>query len=332
MDDNFSHNRVNLASANYGAEVIYATDEFFADKSRLIADSDPIFIEGKYDENGKWMDGWETRRKRVPGHDCCIIRLAYPGCIYGMIIDTAHFTGNFPPFASVEACACVDGDPDASTEWMEVLSKTPLKGNTSYRYRIETEQVFTHVKLNIFPDGGIARLRVFGKVFCNWNKRDLAETYDLLAIKNGGRAVGWNDAHYGHPVNVLREDSGVNMGDGWETRRRREPGYDWCIFELGHKGVIERIVVDTSHFKGNFPERCSIQATSVENASSEVLIEQCDSWPILLSDQKLSAHSIHEFIDEIEKHDPITHIRLNIFPDGGISRLRIFGKCIQPSD
>jgi allantoicase len=330
MNDNFSHNRVNLASAKFGAEVIYATDDFFADKSRLIADSAPVFIEGKYDENGKWMDGWESRRKRVPGYDYCIVRLAFPGCIFGVIVDTTYFTGNFPPFCSLDACSCPEGvDPDESTQWVEIQPKSALKGNASYRYRIQSEEIFTHVRLNIYPDGGIARLRVYGKVFCSWESRDPDATYDLLALPNGGRAVAWNDAHFGHPVNVLGEGRGLNMGDGWETRRRREPGNDWCIFVLGHRGVIDRVVLDTCHFKGNYPDRFSIQAIDTNYVKAATLVKQCDSWPTIVPETKLSAHAIHEFTQEIVTHNPITHIRLNIFPDGGVSRLRLFGKITK---
>jgi len=326
MDDNFSHNRVNLASAKFGAEAIYATDDFFADKSRLIADNDPVFIEGKYDDNGKWMDGWESRRKRIPGYDHCILKLAFPGCIYGLVIDTSHFTGNFPPFASVDACNCEVGEPDESTAWVEVLAKTTLEGDSVSRHRILDDDIYTHIRLNIYPDGGVARLRVFGKVHCNWDLHDSSETCNLLSLENGGRAVVWNDAHFGHPVNMLGQGRGVNMGDAWETRRRREPGNDWCVLQLGHTGVVERIELDTAHFKGNYPDRFSIQAILDDQLSESDLIAQSGGWPVLLPEQKLSADNIHEFIDAISQHGPVSHIRLNIFPDGGVSRLRLFGK------
>ncbi|MDA0348215.1 MAG: allantoicase [Verrucomicrobia bacterium] len=329
MNDNFSHNRVNLASAKFGAEVIYATDDFFADKSRLISDTDPVFIDGKYDDNGKWMDGWESRRKRVAGYDHCIVKLAFPGCIYGVVVDTSHFTGNFPPFCSLDACSCPEGDPDDTTEWTKVLEKTGLEGNSLFRSRIPNDDIFTHVRLNIYPDGGIARLKVFGKVHCNWDLHDPRESCNLLSLENGGRAIAWNDAHFGHPVNMLGQGRGVNMGDGWETRRRREPGNDWCVLQLGHAGSIERIELDTAHFKGNYPDRFSIQATCNYEWSESDLVAQSSEWPFLIPEQKLSADGIHEFIDAIAQHEAISHIRLNIFPDGGISRLRLFGKIFK---
>lgn len=329
MNDNFSHNRVNLASAKFGAEVIFATDDFFADKSRLIADTDPVFIDGKYDDNGKWMDGWESRRKRVAGYDHCIVKLAFPGCIYGIVVDTSHFTGNFPPFCSLDACSCSEGAPDETTDWTEVLEKTGLEGNSLFRSHIPNDEIFTHVRLNIYPDGGIARLKVFGKVHCNWDLHEPNESCNLLSLENGGRAVAWNDAHFGHPVNMLSQVRGVNMGDGWETRRRREPGNDWCVLQLGHTGTIERIELDTAHFKGNYPDRFSIQAICDEESSESDLAAQSGDWPILIPEQKLLADSIHEFIDTIADHKAISHIRLNIFPDGGVSRLRLFGKICK---
>lgn len=327
--ETFFANLVNLASSKFGAEAIYATDDFFADKSRMLLESEPIFIADKYDENGKWMDGWESRRKRVPGYDYCIVRLAFPGSIDGLVIDTSHFTGNFPPFASLDACTCPGWDPDESTKWNEVLPKSTLKGNANFRYRITDDRVYTHVRLNIYPDGGVARLRVYGRVHCLWKARDPEKTYDLLALENGGRPIGWNDAHFGHPVNMLGKGRGVNMGDGWETHRRREPGNDWSVLRLGHIGKIDRIVVDTAHFKGNYPDRCSILGALRPKQSNSKLLNESEDWPVLLPECKLSADAIHEFVDEIADHGPISHVRLNIFPDGGVSRLRLFGKIVR---
>ena len=330
MHDNFFADRVNLASAKFGAEAIYATDDFFADRSRMLKESDPVFIEGKYDENGKWMDGWESRRKRGPGYDYCIVRLAFPGSIDGVVIDTSHFTGNFPPFASLDACTCPDWDPDESTVWSEIVPKTGLKGNSSFRYEVPDEKVYTHVRLNIYPDGGIARLRVFGRVHCLWKTRDPNTLYDLLALENGGRPVAWNDAHFGNPVNMLGRGRGENMGDGWETHRRREPGNDWCVLQLGHPGVIERVIVDTAHFKGNYPDCCTIRGANVRNVTDRHLIRDSAEWPLLLPKIKLNADAIHELKDNIADLGTISHIRLDIIPDGGVSRLRLFGRFTRP--
>lgn len=315
----------NLASPRLGAEVTYATDDFFADKSRLIDPADPVFIDGKYDENGKWMDGWESRRKRGEGYDHCIVRLALPGILYGVNIDTSHFTGNYPPAASIDACF-VDGEPNATTVWTEVVSSVTLQGNSHHLVAIKNEGTWSHLRLNIYPDGGVARLRVYGQVQCNWESRDKDEIIDLAALVNGGRGIVASDQHFGSPSNILAPGRGVDMGDGWETRRRREPGNDWAIVSLGHPGVISGIEVDTAHFKGNFPDSCSIQAAMVTAGTDESLVTQSMFWKTLLPEQKLSMDNIHKFSSEIQDIGPISHVRLNIIPDGGVSRLRLFGK------
>ena len=326
MSADFTQQWPNLASAKAGAEALFATDDFFADKSRMLNDDDAVFIEGKYDDNGKWMDGWESRRKRVAGYDYCIVKLAHAGVIHGVDFDTSHFTGNFPPAASLEACYCASGSPDESIEWTEIVPSVNLQGDSHHLHEINSKQVFSHLRLNIYPDGGIARLRVYGQVHCDWSQRDSNATYDLLALENGGRAVAWNDAHFGHPRNLVGPGRGVNMGDGWETARRRVPGNDWCILQLGHVGSIESIIVDTSHFKGNYPDRFSIQAAHVSGGTDESIITQSMFWPYLIEEQPLSMDNIHQFSAEINAIGAISHVKLNIIPDGGVSRLRLMGR------
>ncbi|WP_339715268.1 allantoicase [uncultured Sneathiella sp.] len=316
---------INLASPRLGTEVISATDDFFADKSRLINPAPPVFIADKYDENGKWMDGWESRRKRGEGHDHCIIRLGLPGIIHGVNIDTSHFTGNFPPSASIDACL-IEGDPDEKTDWTEILPAVTLKGDSHHLHAIGDNRNWSHLRLNIYPDGGIARLRVYGEVQCNWEKRDPDELVDLAALINGGRGFEASDQHYGSPSQILAPGRGINMGDGWETRRRREPGNDWALIALGHPGIISKIEVDTAHFKGNYPDRCSIQGALVAGGTEDSLVTQSMFWKMLLPEQKLEMDAIHPFEKEIIDIGPISHIRLNIIPDGGISRLRLFGR------
>jgi allantoicase len=324
----FVTNFINLAQTRLGAEVTYATDDFFADKARLIEPADPVFIDDKYDDNGKWMDGWESRRKRGEGYDFCIIRLGLPGVIHGVDIDTSHFTGNFPPAAGIEACNVV-GEPGQDTPWQVIVPTLSLNGNSHHFVEVGSRETWSHLRLNIYPDGGVARLRVYGQVQCSWDNRDASEIIDLAALANGGRGVDANDSHYGHPSNILAPGRGVNMGDGWETRRRREPGNDWAIIQLGHSGIIENIEIDTAHFKGNFPDRCSIQAAQVDGGTDESLPTQSMFWKTLLPEQKLSADNIHKFSNEIKKIGAISHVRLNIIPDGGISRLRLFGRIIR---
>ncbi|MBL4740519.1 MAG: allantoicase [Sneathiella sp.] len=314
-----------LAQPRLGTEVTFATDDFFAEKSRLIDPSDPVFIDDKYDDHGKWMDGWESRRKRGEGYDHCIIRLGLPGVIHGVNIDTSHFTGNFPPAASIDACY-VDGEPTSDTRWREIVPSVTLGADSHHLVAVESDQTWSHLRLNIYPDGGVARLRVYGQINCNWDKRDPDEIVDLAALVNGGRGVTANNAHYGSPSNILAPGRGVNMGDGWETRRRREPGNDWAIIALGHAGTISAVEVDTAHFKGNFPDSCTLQAALVTGGTEESLITQSMFWKTLLPNQKLSMDNIHRFEKELQDIGPVSHVRLNIIPDGGVSRLRLFGK------
>lgn len=320
---------INLAEPRIGAEALYATDEFFADKARMLKPEPGVFIDGKYDENGKWMDGWESRRKRVEGYDYCIVKLGKRGVIRGVDIDTSNFTGNYPPAASLDGCMMPeDADVESlkAADWVEILPSVSLNGDSHHYHEIANPGNFSHVRLNIYPDGGVARLRIYGEPQCNWDERDPDEVVDLLALENGGRAITCNDQHFGTILNLNMPGRGVNMGDGWETRRRREPGNDWAILALGHAGVIESVEVDTAHFKGNFPDRCSIQAAFVEGGTEDSLITQSMFWKELLPEQPLDMDCIQRFAEQVKNIGPVTHVRLNIIPDGGVSRLRLFGK------
>ena len=318
-----STRHINLAQPRLGAKVIHASDDFFADKARLIAPEPPEFIPGKYDENGKWMDGWESRRKRVPGHDHCTIRLGSPGKISAVEIDTSHFTGNFPPFASIEAAHFAGELPPENAKWTEILAKTALDGDAQAHFDVQTPGSFTHIRLHIYPDGGIARLRVYGEIDRDWSKISKDEVFDLAALEWGGRPVGCNDAHFGTPENMIAPGYGVNMGDGWETRRRREPGHDWAVLALAHSGVLQRILLDTRHFKGNYPDRFFLQAALCTNLTDAQILAEAEGWPTVLGEQKLSANAEHKFT--LPAQAPVSHVRLNIIPDGGVSRLRLFG-------
>ena len=312
---------VNLADERYGARVLSASDEFFAKAARMLSSAAPIFHPGRFDDHGQYMDGWESRRKRVAGYDWAIVQLGLPGQIVGVNIDTSHFTGNYPVAASIDACQVKKGEePD---QWQEILSAVTLEPSSPHFHPISVSGQWTHVRLNIYPDGGIARLRIYGIVQPTEAKS--GEEVDLLAIENGGRAIAASDEHYGNPWALLRPGRGINMGDGWETRRRRTPGNEWCILALGRPGRVSRIVLDTAHYKGNFPDRCLIQAanTSLDNPKS--LITQAMFWQVLLAEQKLSMDAIHTFEKEqLIDLGPITHIRVNIIPDGGLSRVRLF--------
>ena len=319
-----------LASAQLGGKVLYATDDFFAEKENLLNAGRGIFITDKYTDRGKWMDGWESRRKRTPGHDCAVIQLATPGKIVGFDIDTNFFLGNHPPHASVEAVYLNDSDPVKDwndIEWKVILAKSPLDAGSRNFYECDGNEIYTHVRLHIYPDGGVARFRVYGAVFKNWDIVSQDEAVDLAAAVHGGKALACNDMFFSDMGNLILPNRGANMGDGWETKRNRTPGNrDWVILKVAIPGTVERIIVDTCHFKGNYPDSCSIEACLSND--DQAVIDDKVQWETLLPVQKLSADTEHEYIKEIVENKGYSHVRLNIFPDGGISRLRIFGKKI----
>jgi allantoicase len=317
------HEWIQLEQPRLGSQVVYATDEFFATKERLIDPKEPVFIDDKYDDHGKWMDGWESRRKRIPGHDYCVIRLGVPGVIHGVDIDTSFFTGNYPPQASIEACVSEDEVPSGG--WFEILPTTDLAGDTHHFLAIDCDSIITHLRVNIFPDGGIARLRVYGEVRPDFSQID--GVIDLLALEHGGRALSCSDEHYGSMHNLNVAGRGVNMGDGWETARRRGPGNDWVVLALGHAGTVESVEVDTAHFKGNYPDRVALDGVLV--AAGEAPAHDDDSWQPLLPESKLEMDKQHVYSTELLAPGVISHVRMSIFPDGGISRLRLFGRASE---
>ncbi|MBZ9605624.1 allantoicase [Phyllobacterium chamaecytisi] len=324
----FATNRINLASAGLGAQAIFATDYFFAPVERMLFDAPAVFIPDKYDDHGKWMDGWESRRKRGPGHDFAVIKLAAPGIIYGFDVDTSHFTGNYPPACSIEACIS-ETEPTDATAWFELLPQSPLGPSSNHFFVCADKGVWTHLRLLIYPDGGIARLRVYGEPWRDWSQIPVNEEIDLASALNGGRVVAYSDAHYGALHRLLSPGRGINMGDGWETRRRREPGNDWIIVQLGHPGQISRVVVDTAHYKGNYPDRCSIHGADlgpVSGGLSQSIVTSSMFWQEILPEKKLSMDAVHDFSsNDLVSASRVSHVRLNIFPDGGVSRLRVFG-------
>jgi len=321
----FINQWINLAQPRLGAEIVSCSDDFFAECSRMLEPEAPVFIDGKFDDNGKWMDGWETRRRRNGGYDNAIVKLGLAGEIKGIDIDTTHFTGNYPPAASLEACHC-DGSPDAGTDWTTLIPSTSLQGDSHHYFTIDNSACFTHVRLNLYPDGGVARLRIHGRVVSDIATLDKAAVMNLAAVEVGARAIAWNDAHYGAVANLLNPGRGVNMGDGWETRRRREPGNDWCIIELGHPGKVEQVVLDTAFFKGNYPDRCSLQAAMVTAGTADSIVTQSQFWQELLPQQEMAMDKVHEFTEAVQDIGVVSHVRINLFPDGGLSRVRILGK------
>nr|XP_020480341.1 probable allantoicase isoform X1 [Monopterus albus] len=360
-----------LACETVGGKVIFATDEWFAPAANLLKREPPQFIASAFTEFGKWMDGWETRRKRKPGHDWCIIQLGVPGLIYGFDVDTSFFTGNHSPYVSIQA-ACLEPPPTFTLEgdrtgmaasssqiaavdklgsemWPELVCVSELKpgySNCCHNYfAVNLRHRVSHLRLNMFPDGGIARLRVYGVGQRDWSSVSTNQDIDLVALTNGGVCVGYSDAHFGHPRNMIGLGRGANMADGWETARRLDrpkelkvdqwgilqvPGWEWAVFRLGHPGVISGVEVDTNHFKGNFPDSCRIEActlTPVEEAQCIRTKWTLGKWQVLLPPQKLRPHHRHHYREsELALAAPVSHVRLIIAPDGGVSRLRLWGR------
>ncbi|HYW74712.1 MAG TPA: allantoicase [Pyrinomonadaceae bacterium] len=322
---------VDLAAERLGGAVLYANDDFFAPKENLLKASAPVFIEGKYTDRGKWMDGWESRRRRTPGFDWCIIRLGLPGIIRGVVVDTSYFRGNYPEACSLEA-ASQAGLPtneeltSDSLQWTEILPESKLNGDAVNPFSVGSDQRWTHLRLKIFPDGGVARLRVYGEVAPHWDRlRRIGGEVDLAAVENGGRVLACSDMFFGHRHNLIMPGGALNMSDGWETKRRRGPGHDWTIVQLGTPGHIRRLEVDTSWFKGNFPESCSLESCHGIDLSLPTLQDPDFAWKPVLSRTKLQAHTRHLF-DDVMDTGLASYVRFNIFPDGGVSRLRVWGR------
>ena len=320
---------VDLAAERLGGAAVLANDDFFAPKENLVRAAPAEWREGVYTDRGKWMDGWETRRRRTPGYDWCIIRLGLAGIVRGIVVDTAFFRGNYPEHCSLDGCNAKKGTApeqlagDASI-WYELVPKTPLRGDTRNEIEAHGERQVTHVRLNIFPDGGVARLRVHGEVTPDWDEllRDGGDI-DLAAMANGGWVVGCSDMFFGHRHNLILPGDSTHMGDGWETRRRRGPGNDWTIVRLGRPGSIHRVEIDTHHFKGNAPGACAMAWCHAPRATPEQLSSV--QWNELLPRTDLEPHARHSYTKELRPVDRATHVRLDIFPDGGIARLRVWG-------
>ena len=311
---------IDLASERLGGQAVLANDEFFAPKENLLKPGRGVFLPEEYTERGKWMDGWETRRRRTPGHDWCIIRLGVAGEILGVDIDTNHFLGNHPPYASIDASPFA-GDPApealeaATARWSEILPRSPLKPGSQNLFATPGAGRCTHVRLNIYPDGGVARLRLFGRACPDWARVKPGSQVDLAAVENGGVVVAASDMFFGSKENLILPGRSTHMGDGWETKRRRGPGHDWTIVRLGTAGTIQRIEVDTRHFKGNAPGACSLDASG-----------DGEHWRELLAKTPLQPHARHTFEDQVQAIGDVTHVRFNIFPDGGVGRLRLYGR------
>ena len=322
---------IDLAAERLGGRVLAANDEFFAPKENLLKAAAPVWIADKFTDFGKWMDGWETRRRRTPGYDWCIVKLGLPGIVRGVVVDTAHFKGNFPDHCELEYCA-VDGDPKAKeledpiTTWNSLLPKSRLAGDSQNRFAISNPNRVTHLRFKIYPDGGVARLRVHGEVIPDWPAiKGKGGEIDLASVEHGGLVIDSSDMFFGSRNNLIQPGKSTGMHDGWETRRRRGPGHDWCIIRLGAPGTVHRIEVDTAHFKGNFPDSCSLEVCSAAPDITDPAALAALPWKEILRDSKLKADSLHIYETEIAIVEGATHAQFHIYPDGGVARLRLFG-------
>jgi allantoicase len=339
-----------LAAERLGGAVLFANDDFFAPKENLLKTSKPVWIEDRYTDRGKWMDGWESRRRRTPGFDWCVIKLGLPGRVHGFVVDTSYFTGNYPERCSVEGCAADVSVPLAQLTsdqhpWTPILPESSLRGDTRNFLEVDSNLRATHLRFRIFPDGGVARLRVHGEVLPDWPRILAAQAeIDLAAVEHGTRAVASSDRHYGNPNHLLLPGASTHMGDGWETRRRRGPGHDWCILKLGAPGAIRRVEVETTHYKGNFPESCALEICNAPEITDDAFATALGvagnapsgagvplDWHELLPRSPLQADGRHLFAKELRDAGQATHVRFNIFPDGGVARLRLWGTSRGPS-
>ena len=322
----FTNGLIDLAQPRLGSKVIYKTDDFFASANRIINPSPAIFKEGLFDRNGKWMDGWESRRKRNLGHDYLIIKLGKPGSILKVNVDTSHFNGNQPSMISIDGCNSKPNNTK-NFKWKTLVSKKKTKANSPHIFKTSSKSVFTHIKLNIFPDGGVARLRLYGSI-SKENNNFTNKTINLASLLDGASVIACNNEHFGKAENILAPGKAKNMGDGWETRRRRDKGFDWLILNSIDGEKIDKIEISTHHFKGNFPSHCSLQAAYIPTKkSSSSIVKNSNKWKTLMKKTSLKANKTHVFKNKLMKNDKINFIKINIFPDGGISRFRIFGKA-----
>jgi allantoicase len=313
------HALVDLASRLLGGGVVACNDEFFAPADRLVEPSQPEYLPKTFGAKGQVYDGWETRRRREPGHDWAIVRLGAPGIVRGVVIDTAWFNGNYPPFASIEGCA-VEGYPSPaelqSATWACLLPRSPLAGDARNSFKVSYEARVTHIRLSIYPDGGVARLRVHGSPVPD-PAFLIGGLVDLVAMENGGLVEDCSNMFYGSPNNMFLPGPARSMGEGWETARRRDDGNDWVLMRLGVPGVVRMVEVDTSHFKGNAPGSCSLTAFDGAGDATE-----------LLPRTRLQPDTRHRFLVSshlVSSEQRVSRVRLDVFPDGGLARLRLYG-------
>jgi allantoicase len=308
---------LNLASRALGGSVRYVSDEFFAPCEALLFPEKPVHDTTTFGPHGKIYDGWETRRRRTPGHDWAIVALGVPGVLQEIVVDTAFFRGNYPPEVSVEA-TWVDGAPDRAAleaaEWITVVPNSAARGDTANTYRVYNSQAFTHVRLNIYPDGGVARLRVLGTAVPD--PRVLGDRIDLAAIHHGGDIAECSDMFFSDARHVLYPGIAASMADGWETARRRTAGNDYIVVTLAGPAELEYVTIDTGYFLGNAPGRVRLSAQRTDTSQ----------WREIVPESQISPDARNRF--RITADREVTAVRVDVYPDGGFSRLRLMGKLL----
>ena len=331
---------VDLGARALGGMVLAASDEFFAPKERLLEPAPPLFDPHAYSDRGKLMDGWESRRRRSPWpgthasdgskgngtYDWVVVRLGVPGMLREILVNTAFFRGNYPEACAVEGCF-VDDDPSseeiASLSWTPVLERRELQGDSEQVFGVDRDVLVTHVRFAIFPDGGVARLRLRGEPLPDLREAVVpGGAVEVAGTIAGGRAVACSDAFFSSPHNLLAPGSPIDMGGGWETRRRRGAGHDWVMVRLAAEAQVGRIEVDTTHFKGNYPHHCTVDIAHVPDPGLTAQPSE-DDWHRVVTDWRMRAHARQAV--SLDASRLATHVRLGIHPDGGVARLRVFG-------
>lgn len=324
-----------LADRRLGAGVLAANDEFFAERENLLLPGPARFDPGTYGRKGKVMDGWETRRRRGTGasdphpcdadHDWALVRLGLPGVVRGIVVDTAHFRGNHPREVSVEG-ACAEGTPgprellSGAVTWTPLVPRTAVLGHAANGFEAATGRRFTHLRLNQYPDGGIARLRVHGEAVPDPAWLAALGTFDLAALEHGGEAEDASDRFFSSPSNLLLPGRSRSMEEGWENRRRRDGGHDWVRVRLAGHGIVRAAEIDTGNYKGNAAGWAALTGFDATGGGDPA---DPDAWFTLVPGTRLEPDSPHRF--RIASPRPATHVRLDVLPDGGIARLRLSG-------
>jgi len=328
--DDFQFRYINLLAERVGGRAIDCSDQWFASCDNLVKPGRGVFKEGHFTETGQWMDGWESRRSfgrqfRRSGldHDWCTLRLGMPGRIHGGDVDTHHFRGNAPLRVAVDAVS-LRLDPDPTTQWIEIIPQSDVLPHEHNPIPCDSDQVWTHLRLRIYPDGGVARFRAFGEVVPDPRDYVEGEFVDLAGAAFGGRGVAASDEFFSSTDNLVMPYRGVNMGDGWETRRRRDDRNDWAIVRLGRCGTVRKVIVDTAHLRGNYPDRFSLEGCLQPGVQ---VPDESAEWLPVIDQHRLCPDREHVFVRELiaDPEQRFSHVRLNIYPDGGVSRLRVLG-------